>query len=81
MKNDAFRYAILSLWLVLGLALILAPWSDYWETNYFLFQYPALALWLQNPFVRGAISGLGFMNVVLSLEAFRERVSTVASRI
>ena len=81
MKNGPLRYAILSLWMLLGLALILVPWSDYWETNYFLFQYPALALWLQNPFVRGAISGLGFMNVVLSLEAFRERVSTVASRI
>jgi hypothetical protein len=81
MKNDAFRYAILSLWLVLGLALILAPWSDYWETNYFLFQYPALAFWLKNPFMRGAVSGLGFMNVVLSLEAFRHRAAAVASRI
>ena len=81
MKNDAFRYAILSLWLVLGLALILAPWSDYWEVNYFLFEYPALAFWLKNPFMRGAVSGLGFMNVVLSLEAFRHRAAAVASRI
>ncbi len=81
MKNGPLRYALLSLWMLLGLALILAPWSDYWETNYFLFQYPALALWLQNPFVRGAISGLGFMNVVMSLEAFRHRAAAVASRI
>jgi hypothetical protein len=81
MKNDVIRYAILSLWLVMGLALILAPWSDYWEANYFLFQYPALALWLKNPFMRGAISGLGFMNVVMSLEAFRHRAAAVASRI
>ena len=75
------RYAILSLWMLLGLALILAPWSDYWETNYFLFQYPELAMWLKNPFMRGAISGLGFMNVVMSLEAFRHRVAAVASRV
>jgi hypothetical protein len=81
MKNGPVRYAILSLWLLLGLALILAPWSDYWETNYFLYQYPALALWLKNPFMRGAISGLGFMNVVMSLEAFRHRAAAVASRI
>jgi hypothetical protein len=81
MKNGAVRYAILSLWLLLGLALILVPWSDYWESNYFLFQYPALALWLKNPFVRGATSGLGFMNVVMSLEAFRQRAAAVASRI
>jgi hypothetical protein len=81
MKNGPVRYAILSLWMLLGLALILAPWSDYWETNYFLYQYPALALWLKNPFMRGAISGLGFMNVVMSLEAFRHRAAAVASRI
>ena len=40
------RITILLLWLVLGLALILVPWSDIWETNYFLFQYPALAIFL-----------------------------------
>ena len=55
---------------MLGLALILVPWSDIWETNYFLYQYPALGLLLKNPFLRGAISGLGFMNVLLSLEEF-----------
>jgi hypothetical protein len=81
MKNGPLRYAILSLWMLLGLALILAPWSDYWETNYFLFQYPELAMWLKNPFMRGAISGLGFMNVVMSLESFRHRAAAVASRI
>jgi hypothetical protein len=81
MKNGPLRYAILSLWMLLGLALILAPWSDYWETNYFLFQYPELAMWLKNPFMRGAISGVGFMNVVMSLEAFRHRAAAVASRI
>jgi hypothetical protein len=81
MKNGPLRYAILSLWMLLGLALILAPWSDYWETNYFLFQYPELAMWMKNLFMRGAISGLGFMNVVMSLEAFRHRAAAVASRI
>jgi hypothetical protein len=79
--NRLMRVLILLLWLVLGLALILVPWSDIWETNYFLYQYPALAIFLKNPFLRGAISGLGFMNVLLSLESFRRRVPTVASRV
>ena len=74
------RVLILLLWLALGLALILVPWSDIWETNYFLYQYPALAILLKNPFLRGAISGLGFMNVLLSLESFRHRIPTVANR-
>ena len=74
------RVPILLLWLVFGLALILVPWSDIWEANYFLYQYPALALFLKNPFLRGAISGLGFLNVLLSLEAFRHRTAAVATR-
>jgi hypothetical protein len=72
---------VLLVWLVLGLALILVPWSDIWETNYFLYQYPALGLFLKNPFLRGAISGLGFMNVLLSLEGFRHRSAATASRL
>ena len=74
------RVPILLIWLALGLVLILVPWLDSWETNYLFYQYPALGLLLKNPFVRGAISGLGFMNILLSLEAFRRRVPTVASR-
>lgn len=74
------RITILLVWLVLGLALILVPWSDIWETNYLLYQYPALGLFLKNPFLRGAISGLGFMNVLLSLEGFRHRAAAAASR-
>jgi hypothetical protein len=75
------RVPLLLVWLLLGLALILVPWSDIWETNYFLFQYPALALFVKNEFLRGAISGLGFMNVLLSLEAFRRRTPSLANRI
>ncbi|MDR3721085.1 MAG: hypothetical protein WB559_07345 [Candidatus Acidiferrales bacterium] len=74
------RITILLVWLVLGLALILVPWSDIWETNYFFYQYPALGLLLKNPYLRGAISGLGFMNVLLSLEGFRHRAAAAASR-
>jgi hypothetical protein len=74
------RVTLLLLWLAFGLALILVPWSDIWEANYFLYQYPALGVFLKNPFLRGAISGLGFMNVLLSLEAFRHRTPSAARR-
>jgi hypothetical protein len=78
--NRIMRVLILLLWLVLGLALILVPWSDIWDTNYFLYQYPALGIFLKNPFLRGAISGLGFMNVLLSLESFRRRTTAIVNR-
>jgi hypothetical protein len=80
MTNRIFRVVMLLFWLELGLVLILAPWSDIWEANVFLYQYPALGFFLKNPFLRGAISGLGVMNVFLSLEAFRRRTTTVVNR-
>ncbi|MGD0543523.1 MAG: hypothetical protein ABSB65_03850 [Candidatus Acidiferrales bacterium] len=62
------------------MALILIPWSELWEMNYFLYRYPDLAFFVKNSFLRGAISGLGVMNVVYVLEAFRRRTTIVESR-
>ena len=80
MMTRLLRVVLLLLWLELGLMLILVPWSDMWDINYFLYQYPALGLIVQNPYLRGAVSGLGLMNVLFALEAFRRRTSTVVTR-
>jgi hypothetical protein len=80
MFNRLLRVVLLLIWLELGLVLILVPWSEVWDVNYFLYQYPSLGLFVKNPYLRGAISGLGVMNVFLALEAFRRRTSAVASR-
>ena len=74
------RVVLLLLWLELGLMLILMPWSEVWDINYFLYQYPALAIFVKNAYLRGMISGLGVMNVLFALEAFRRRTSTVVTR-
>jgi hypothetical protein len=74
------RIVLLLLWLELGLVLILAPWSSVWEANFFLYQYPDLGILLKNPFLRGAISGLGLVNVFLSVGAFRRRTAPVVTR-
>lgn len=73
------RVVLLIIWLELGLVLVLVPWSEIWEINYFLYQYPALGLIVNNSYLRGAISGLGLVNVLLALEAFRRRTSSVAA--
>jgi hypothetical protein len=80
MMPRLLRIVLLLLWLELGLVLILAPWSNAWETNFFLYQYPGLGTLLTNPFLRGAISGLGLVNVLLSIGAFRRRTAPVATR-
>lgn len=74
------RVVMLVIWLELGMVLILVPWSEVWEANYFLYQYPALGWFVKSPFLRGAISGLGFLNVLLSIGAFRRSSPVVQSR-
>jgi hypothetical protein len=74
------RVPLLLLWILFGLTLILVPWSNFWDANYFLYQYPGLGLIVDSSYFRGAISGLGFMDVLLALEAFRRRTASVAKR-
>jgi len=80
MTNPFVRIPLLLLWLAFGMALVLVPWSDVWDSNYVLYHYPALAFVMKNPFLRGAVSGLGFMNILLSLDTFRRPHDAVPSR-
>ncbi len=46
---------------------MLVPWSRFWERNYFADLIPAVRLALVNNYVRGAVSGLGLVNIWLAL--------------
>jgi hypothetical protein len=74
------RVLLILLWLELGLILVLLPWTVLWDQNYFLERYPRLIPILLNPYLRGAISGLGLLDAVLALGAFRRGSSAVATR-
>jgi hypothetical protein len=52
--------------LELGLFLLVFPWTDYWEANYFSTLAPELREYWQNMYVRGAISGLGAADLYIS---------------
>jgi hypothetical protein len=47
-----------------GLVLLIVPWSVYWERNYFVQLLPLFEPFLTNTFVRGAVSGLGLVNLL-----------------
>ncbi len=47
-----------------GLLLVVLPWSGFWERNYFVQLWPALYGVVTNNFVRGAVSGLGLVNLL-----------------
>ena len=61
------RLLLVALLLEAGLLLILIPWSAFWERNYFSESIPLLDAFLANFYVRGAVSGLGLVNVLAAL--------------
>ena len=65
---------------LLGVLLILLPWLGYWEHNYFLDKYPEITPYLLHPSVRGAITGLGVLDVLLAGSLLRDRADSVASQ-
>jgi hypothetical protein len=60
--------------LLVGCILIVLPWTMLWDTNYLLQPYPALrALLLSGP-MRGAVSALGVVNILLALDEAHEHL-------
>jgi hypothetical protein len=57
--------SVLSSFLV-GLILAVAPWTVLWEANYLLQPHPLVREIVLSPFTRGAITGLGLVNIVLA---------------
>ena len=59
--------------LLVGIILVVAPWvTTLWDANYLLQPYPFLRSLALSPFTRGAVSGLGLVNVLLALQEARE---------
>jgi hypothetical protein len=58
----------------IGLFLLIFPWTAYWDANYFGSLIPEWHLYWDNMYVRGAVSGLGVVNIYISiLELYRLR--------
>ena len=66
-----------ALFLEFGCMLLVVPWSAYWDRNYFAALVPQLHALIINNFVRGAVSGLGLINVVAGVA---ELVSVYTAR-
>ncbi len=71
------RLFLIAFFLEVGFVLIVVPWSSYWDRNYFAQAMPLLHAAITNDFVRGAVSGLGLINVAAGVS---ELVSLMLSR-
>ena len=48
-----------------GLFLLLVPWSQLWEANYFVLESSLVRAVCLNPFTRGAVSSVGFLHLLV----------------
>ena len=65
---------------LLGVMLVMVPWLGYWDHNFFLDRFPGLIPILLHPSVRGAVTGLGALDIFLAAGMLRERADSVATR-
>ncbi len=71
------RLLLIALFFEVGIVLSIVPWSVYWDRNYFAESLPLLHGLVTNNFVRGAVTGLGLVNLAIALV---ELLSLVAAR-
>jgi hypothetical protein len=58
----------------IGVFLLLFPWLDLWSRNYFSGLSPACSELWNSPYFRGAVSGIGLIDIGISFaELFRLR--------
>jgi hypothetical protein len=56
-----------------GVVLLFLPWLSLWDQNFFLIHYPTLRPFLLNPSVRGVITGLGALDIVVAAGMLRRQ--------
>jgi hypothetical protein len=71
----ARRLVVAAFFFEAGLVLLILPWSGFWDRNLLLEWSPTLFELTRSAYVRGAVSGLGFLNlwigVVQVIEAWQ----------
>jgi hypothetical protein len=61
------RLLLVAFFFEIGFALLVVPWSAFWDRNYFAEALPPVHAFITNNFVRGAVSGLGLVNICAGL--------------
>ena len=54
--------------LEVGSFLLILPWWNIWDNNYFVYVYPQIRPVVSNPFLKGAVLGLGIVNIVIGIQ-------------
>jgi hypothetical protein len=61
--------------LLVGIVLVFAPWTSLWDANYMLQPNQLFRSVVLSAFTRGAVTGLGLVNIVLAIEEAHEHLA------
>ena len=59
--------------LYVGALVVLLPWRSIWTTNAWIMNWPDVASFLAQGWVRGIVSGLGLLNIWIAFSALFHR--------
>lgn len=65
--NRVYRALLVVVAFEMGAMLLYLPWTLYWEQNFFLSHYPLLRRIVLDPSFRGAVSGVGVLDILLAI--------------
>jgi hypothetical protein len=77
--NRLLRALAVVLLFEMGALLLYLPWSSFWEQNYFFSQFPGLVPLVLHPSVRGIISGIGVLDILLAFGLFSSRAAPASA--
>jgi len=72
------RFLFAAYFFEVGLLLVILPWTTFWDRNYLFESSRLVHAWAENYYVRGAVSGLGLLNIGIG---FAEVLAAIASRL
>jgi hypothetical protein len=79
-NNRLGRVVLAFLWFDLGLLVLLLPWTHLWENNSLLMQHPGLIPIVLSGYMRGIVSGIGVIDMLMAADALIRRPAAVATR-
>lgn len=72
--HKVWSVLLIAFCLEIGLFLLIFPWTETWDVNYFASSIARVREYWDNMYLRGAVSGLGLINLYISAaEAWRLR--------
>lgn len=74
--NRVLRALLVVVCFEMGALLLYLPWSEFWgDKNFFVLHFPLFARLVLHPAFRGAVSGLGVLDILLAVSFIGSRPS------